>query len=68
MMVLALFSGNWRLVIVGFVIGSFALLLMVLSVADIKRRNKRPAIQLYGHKIEQAHDWLEALAKKDRKE
>jgi hypothetical protein len=66
-MVLTLFFGNWRLVIVGFVIGSVALLFMALSVVDIKWKAKRPAKLLYDHKDEQVNNWLEALAKKDHK-
>lgn len=64
----ALVSGNWQFVIVGFVLGLLAVILMALSMAFIKWRAKRPAKLLYGRKEDQVSDWLEALAKKDRKE
>jgi hypothetical protein len=62
----ALISGNWQFVIVGFVLGLFAVTLMALSVIVIKMRAKRSANLLYNHKDEQANGWLEALTQKDR--
>lgn len=68
MMLSALLLMKLQLVIVGYFMGLFALLLMALTFISIKWQAKRPAKRFYGPKSEQVNNWLEALAKKGRKE
>jgi hypothetical protein len=68
LLLVALFIVDMRLAIVGLLVGSFALILMALSAANIKWRTKKAEKRFDGPQSEQVNNWLDALAKKDRKE